>query len=122
MDAERAMHYLFEEHFFIDLRQEPVERIMQDQKPGLAELLLKHGKLRDFFNFLQENNLFALQQVQVPYLEEALIYTLALDENEGATNRCEVKRNSRRSKELKRPLLRSKRCGKERNIKPQHKC
>ena len=89
---ELAKQYLLEEYYLVDLRTDSVEQIAQDKKAALAELLLKQGKLRDFYNWLEEHAVL-LQKLEAPYAEEAFLYILSLDNRDETFERLKKNTN-----------------------------
>lgn len=76
-----AQQYMLEGYYIVDLRTDSVERILEDKQAGLVGLLLKQGKLRDFYNWLDVHEII-INQSDASYLEEAFVYILAVDPKE----------------------------------------
>ena len=68
-----AKKYLLEEYHLVDLRADTEARIQQDKQATLAELLLKQGKLRDFYKWIDEHQAI-LNDSTIPYAEEGFHY------------------------------------------------
>ena len=78
---ELAKKYLLEEYHLVDLRADTEARIQQDKQATLAELLLKQGKLRDFYNWIDEHQAL-INDITTPYAEEGFHYILTVDPRE----------------------------------------
>ena len=78
---ELAKKYLLEEYHLVDLRADTEARIQQDKQATLAELLLKQGKLRDFYNWIDEHQAL-INDSTTPYAEEGFHYILTVDPRE----------------------------------------
>ena len=78
---ELAKQYFLAGYHLVDLRTDTEERIQQDKQATLVELLLKQGKLRDFYNWI-DAHLGLLNDARIPYAEEGFHYILSVDPRE----------------------------------------
>ena len=85
---ELAKKCLLEDYHLVDLRADTEARIQQDKQATLVELLLKQGKLRDFYNWIDEH-LVLLNDGTIPYAEEGFHYILSVDPREDILEKLE---------------------------------
>ena len=75
---ELAKQYFLAGYHLVGLRADTEERI---QQATFVELLLKQGKLRDFYNWI-DAHLRLINDNTIPYAEEGFHYILAVDPRE----------------------------------------
>jgi predicted transposase/invertase (TIGR01784 family) len=85
---ELTKQYLLAGYHLVDLRADTEARIQQDKQATLVELLLKQGKLRDFYNWI-DDHLVLLNDGTIPYAEEGFHYILSVDPREDILEKLE---------------------------------
>jgi len=67
--------------FLINIKEESDSKLLQDGKAALVELLLRQGKVRRFYKFLEENPYIIALIYRSSYVVEAIRYILARDKH-----------------------------------------
>ena len=80
---EIVMEYFDEAYQLVDLRAESIEKIQQDKKAALAELVLKQGKWRNFCEWIDKHERL-LSLLAGPYNKEVYDYMYFLDPDKEA--------------------------------------
>ncbi len=72
--SPKQFNTMFKTPFVIDLRADSEERIMQDGKAALLEMVLRQGKLRDFNQWLDSHDTIGAMIHSSSYGESVIIY------------------------------------------------
>jgi predicted transposase/invertase (TIGR01784 family) len=90
--SELAKKYMFGSFHLVDLHRSTELELLKDKKASFAELVLKQGIYRDFFEwFSRYSDVFLayLDQGLIPYVEDILAYILLVDKNEHILEKVE---------------------------------